>query len=453
MRYLSLACVFLLCSACLLCSQTSSVPTIYQPLVPAATPPGGGAFTLTVNGTGFAPGASVLWNGAAKPTTFVSSSQLQAAIPAADIVHPGTITVRVVNPGAIVKSNLALFPVRLPSSSIQFQQSQYLRTFGGSVATGDFDRDGNLDVVVPNGNRRLTVLLSNGAGTLQRHRVSSNIGDAVTTGDFNEDGILDLATADLGAVSILLGEGGGSFQPHRDFPVNATPDSIAAGDFNEDGHLDVAVVNVSVPISTVSVLLGGGDGTLQFSAAYATGLEPDSVTVGDFNGDGHLDLAVAAFDNTAGNGISILLGNGDGTFQPRVDYATAKVAFYVAAADFNRDGKLDLVVTTSGSKGISLLLGNGDGTFQQHVDYVLGIGPWSLAIADFNGDGNLDVIVGPTELDASFKVLLGNGDGTFQPPVSAALDPSASVDIAVADFNNDGKIDFFAADGYVFLQP
>ena len=158
------------------------------------------------------------------------------------------------------------------------------------------------------------------------------------------------------------------FQPHVDYATGTNPFSVAVGDFNRDGKLDLAVTNNTD--NTVSVLLGKGDGTFQTHADYATGASPKQVVVGDFNGDGKLDLAIT---NAASNTMSVLLGNGDGTFQPHVDYATPVRPQWLVVADFNNDGKLDLATANYGpdySEGsVSMFLGNGDGTFQPQKAY------------------------------------------------------------------------------------
>jgi hypothetical protein len=219
---------------------------------------------------------------------------------------------------------------------------------------------------------------------------------------------------------------------------------VATGDFNGDGNLDVAATGGDLGNSvSVFVVLGNGDGTAQSPAAYAlSGKYVSDIIAQDFNGDGKLDLAVADGTYAAGGvgrNVSILLGNGDGTFQSPVDYATERAPVALAAADFNRDGKLDLVVANYFYYVVSVLLGNGDGTFQPYQTFFVPPGPDDVAVGDFNRDDNMDIAVcGHNTISA----LLGTGAGTFAPVSTTTFgDDGLFTSLSVADLNGDGKLD------------
>jgi len=267
----------------------------------------------------------------------------------------------------------------------------------------------------------------------------------IAVGDFNGDGKLDIAVTNGGdnAVSILLGNGDGTFQPQLVYPTGTRPTSVVAGDFNRDGKLDLAITTLD---NTVNVLLGNGDGTFRPHVDYATGLNPQWLAVADFNGDGYLDIATANYGpNYEPGSVSILLGNGDGTFQGQMAYPAGINPFGVLTGDFNRDGKIDLaVLNNNGSFGVYILLGNGDGSFQSPVFYPTGQNPRVGVVADFSGDGNLDLAVGDC-IDNNIAVLMGNGDGTFQNPVTYPTGDYVSL-LAGGDFDGDGKLDLVNSD-------
>src|SRR5712664_1083948 len=268
---------------------------------------------------------------------------------------------------------------------------------------------------------------------------------SVVVGDFNRDGVDDLAVVSRGtryivlqpgSVKVLLGNGDGTFRQAGSYQVGIMPRSIALGDFNGDGLLDLVTANSYGTPYGVSVLLGNGDGTFQ-AHDLGFGTAPSSVAVGDFNGDGKQDLALANRNN-----VALLLGNGDGTFQDAQTFGAGSSITWVAADDFNRDGVLDLAVTRSGSDDVAVFLGNGDGTFREGRTFRSGTSPWFIAIGDCNGDAVDDLAVvnvgtAPLYDDGSVSVLLGNGDGTFQE--ARSFDPGPHpVSLAVGDFNGDG---------------
>jgi VCBS repeat protein/IPT/TIG domain-containing protein len=445
-----------LASSLSLAAAVNPVPQINQPLVPESAAPHHGKFTLAVNGTGFVATSVVNWNGAARPTTFVSSTKLTAAIPASDISSKGTASVTVSNPGpGGGVSNVDFFQVTYPDAkgSIKLgSPSDFPAALNNPswVIAADLNGDGNQDLAIDSINNasEISMLLGHGDGTFGVPTTFAIAGPSfgMTTGDFNGDGKLDLAVATYvqGTVSVLLGNGQGGFQTRIDSPAGAYVLAVCAGDFNGDGKLDLAVANSLA--DTISVLLGNGDGTFQAPVNYATGAGPGALIAADLNGDDKLDLVIA---NGGDNKISVLLGNGDGTFQSQVTYGTGLSPASVITADFNGDGKLDLAIANIGLVGepgntVSILLGNGDGTFQPAVNYLTNDFPRQLVAGDFNGDDKLDLaaITGPGPTGA-ISVLLGNGDGTFRPHTDYATPVGANA-VATADFNADGLLDFAA---------
>lgn len=220
--------------------------------------------------------------------------------------------------------------------------------------------------------------------------------------------------------------------------VGTDPRGIITADFNGDGKPDVAVVDRGT--NTITILLGNGDGTFATAASYATGFDPIALAVGDFNGDGKLDLVTA---NRAAYTISILLGNGDGTFTSHVDYTAGTEPMAITTGDFNDDGYLDVAVVNNADNTVSIFPGVGDGTLQSPLTFSVGASPIAIVAGDFNGDGNLDLAVADAGAN-NVGVLFGNGDGTLQNAVFYATDSDPS-GLFTADFNGDGKLDLVTA--------
>ena len=249
-----------------------------------------------------------------------------------------------------------------------------LREFNGSdvqLASADFNHDGVLDLVTPEG-----VRLGTGDGTFQAAPTGTptfanmNTPDHIVTGDLNGDGIPDLVVTDpvTAEVTVLLGRGDGTFRRLDPFAVPGGAGALVEADFNHDGRPDLAVAGRDSAV--VTVLLGNGDGTFRPSQSFGTSSTPGSLAVGDFNGDGRPDLAVACQTST---GVSVLYGQGDGTFSGRVDLATTYDPSDVAAGDLNGDGRSDLIVLV-GSDLLTTYLSQKNGTFLVHSQPLGGIG-------------------------------------------------------------------------------
>jgi hypothetical protein len=456
---LSIATFSILAIFALPATAQNPVPLTNQPLVPDAIAPGGAGFKLTVNGTGFVSTSVVNWNGSPRATTFVSNSQLTAKVLASDIAAPSTAAVTVVSPGPGGGTSIPVFfPIAAPEGSVPFVKTD--STSPGEnveIATADFNGDGILDLVAGEYyESAAAILLGNGDGTFREAGTYSAChAHGVAVGDFNGDGIMDIAVSNAGCatVTILLGNGDGTFTQSGVFNTangaGDPPYSVAVGDFNGDGKLDL--VAAGDQSDEISVLIGNGDGTFQPHVDYPLTSAAWKVVTGDFNRDGHLDVAVAGPD-----GVYVLLGNGDGTLLPAVLYpfSPGASAPYLLTADLNGDGILDFAIPDNAGT-VAVMLGNGDGTFEAPVTYPTGGYSVAVAAADFRGVGVLDLAV-TNYYDSTISYLPGNGDGTFGPYVSYPADYGAR-GIAVGDFNGDGRLDLAAGNQFVssvsiFLQ-
>src|SRR5581483_1210042 len=319
--------------------------------------------------------------------------------------HPAgayTVTVTAFDSGGATATKTFTLTVTTPATCDQvgFEGRNFIvgDSLPRSVAVGDFNGDGKQDLSIANtGN--VSILLGDGAGHFSVATPFA-VGDApysVAVGDFNGDGKQDLAVANAFSdnVSVLLGDGAGNFSAPANFGVGNDPLSVAVGDFNGDGHQDLATANYFS--DRVSMLLGDGAGNFSAAANFSAGDSPESVAVGDFNSDGKQDLATANF---FGHNVSILLGDGAGNFSAPTNFAVGVRTYpnSVAVGDFNGDGKQDLATADGGTfpdynDKVSILLGDGAGHFSAPTIFGVGTYPKSVAVGDFNGDGNQDLSV------------------------------------------------------------
>ncbi|HKO99186.1 MAG TPA: FG-GAP-like repeat-containing protein, partial [Pyrinomonadaceae bacterium] len=368
-----------------------------------------------------------------------------------------------------------------------------------SIVTADFNSDGRLDLSVLNYNSGAccisgfaTTFLGDGAGNFAAAGPPVGVGNdprAMTTGDFNKDGKVDLiATLSNASVAVLLGDGSGSFGAATTFPAGASATSIAAGDLNADGNTDVvlgsifgqaisvllgngtggfgastlynndafarfvalgdfnldAKLDVATATSSnkVSVLLGTGSGTLGSPTQFTLPDSPESVVVQDFNGDGKPDLATT--QNT-GNTVSVLIGDGNGSFGPPANYAGGGGPFFGRSSDFDGDGKPDLAVANISSNTVSVMIGDGMGGLGGGRSFSVGFGARNLGVGDFNKDGSVD-LVASNDSQGSISVLFGNGTGGFGSDVKYPVRYNPR-DLVVEDFNADGNLDLAIGHG------
>ena len=345
---------------------------------------------------------------------------------------------------------LALHPT---ASARQFNSAVYYKLGAGErpykVSTGDFDNDHNLDLAFGDWlSGHVTILLGNGDGTFQKSlRFPDPSPAALSVGDFNEDGNLDLAVAEFGGtgygfLQIYLGAGNGTFHKGNRYRLGIQSGFLAVADFN-DGHLDIAETNGGEDKTpNVMVFLGTGKGTFKKPTTYKLTGGPALITAGDLNGDHHPDLVVGQFEK---GDVAVLLNDGTGKFLPPVSYSAGGGEVQeIAIADLRNNGKQDLIVANL-SQGMVVLLNKGDGTFGKPTIYVPTChncqGPEACVAADFNLDGNLDVACATNFGDSYF--FYGKGNGKFGPaiPIKDTINFKGGYSIAAGDFDHDNAPD------------
>ena len=310
------------------------------------------------------------------------------------------------------------------------------------MITDDFNRDKKPDLVVVNsGDKSFSYFKGNGDGTFKEQKVFSTGQDpiCVTSADFNKDGYPDLAILNYAdqEIQIFMNTRLGGFKKIKTkIDAGRIPINLTAGDFNEDGFPDLAV---TLRFHKVSVLLGNGTGTFKAAQAMPMKGQPTGLVLGDYNHDQHVDIAVAVA-GSGNRGVQILWGKGDGKFKPSKLFKGGGQPLTIVNLDANSDGYGDFVTSSNPLHAMNTVINNKDETFTGLKDFASGNFPKFVVAADFTGDGIPDIAVSNSTDDA-ISVSLGKGDGTFTyPPIYHRVEEHPQ-GIVAGDFNGDGLID------------
>jgi hypothetical protein len=389
----------------------------------------------------FIPGGSFTTGGTGQSTLVVADFDGVNG-PDIAVIHASSNTVNVLlNNGSgtlsapIMTSGTAAAPLNFPTS----------------LAAGDFNHDGKQDLAVitydPTG--PVAILLGNGNGTFTVQPVKYDVGtippptpvSSIVAADFNGDGNLDLATANgpsNGGVSVLYGNGDGTFQSQTNYSAGTFPTTLTLADLNGDGRTDLVVGNTFA--NEAEVLLNTGS-SFTLSGTIALGGFPMGIAAADFDRDGHVDVAAV---NQGTSDITVKLQRPDGTFAaPALRVGSLPIT--LASADLNRDGAADLITLNAQSSNISVLLGDSTGSFSAATNYSVAGNPIDLVVGDFNGDSRSDMAVISFGTTGTLSIFLGYGDGTFASVLQTTPVNGPIFSLAVGDFNHDGKQDLAIA--------
>lgn len=421
---------------------------INPPKIFSITPISGPIGTpIVIKGIGFSsiPNDNIVVFGAIRANVISSTdSTITATIPqGAGSIVPFSIAIK----GAVAYSVNSITPYFTITTTQNIIQSYSLTQINvgnapQAVAIGDFNNDGKSDMVTANsGDTTVSIVEGNGDGTFVPFK---NIGvglspSYVAIGDVNNDGNADIAVINHG-LNILTGNGDGTFMPIKKIAMDKTPQFVTFGDFNNDGKTDIVTSNLFD--TTLSIILGHGNGNFDSTINVSLGYSPLNITISDFNNDGISDITTANFPS---NNVSILLGKGDGTFFPANKIELGDTPYSVAVCDFDNDGNSD-IVTSCQLKKVFILYGKGNGTFDIVNCSDVGSDPEYVAVGDFNGDGNADFATANSG-DYNISLLQGRGTHIFESPTTIGS-TSHSINFAIGDFNGDGFADFASANWY-----